>query len=306
MALVCLAPLAAQAAGAFSIEREGKDFLLISEGHVPVLRYVLGEVLAPGAAEDRRRSSYVHPLYALDGKTVLTDDFPADHPHHRGLSWMWQQVTFTDPATSAPVTKDLWTLKGLHQKFSGRYDAHAGNIEATLTVHNAWFDDASGARIMDEDVKFTVYRAISSRRAIDFELKLSAVGSSVTLATSHTGYSGLGIRFAPREGTDILSSDGTIAQDENLTPHSWADLSGRFAGKPDFDGVTILQSRKNPYFPDGWCLRRYGYLSPSFTNKAKGYTIQPGKPLTLNYRIYVHTGKADAGLMQTLLGQYNR
>ena len=37
------------------------------------------------------RSNYIHPLYALDGE-VLTEDFPEDHPHHRGIFWAWHQL----------------------------------------------------------------------------------------------------------------------------------------------------------------------------------------------------------------------
>ena len=32
------------------------------------------------------RANYIHPLYGLDGE-VLTEDFPRDHPHHRGVFW---------------------------------------------------------------------------------------------------------------------------------------------------------------------------------------------------------------------------
>ena len=30
-------------------------------------------------------------MYDLDGN-VLTEDFPKDHPHHRGIFWAWHQV----------------------------------------------------------------------------------------------------------------------------------------------------------------------------------------------------------------------
>lgn len=37
------------------------------------------------------RANYVHPLYGIDG-AELTEDFPADHLHHRGIFWAWHQV----------------------------------------------------------------------------------------------------------------------------------------------------------------------------------------------------------------------
>jgi len=41
------------------------------------------------------RAGYVHPLYSLNEK-VLTDDFPADHPFHRGIFWAWHQIVLKD------------------------------------------------------------------------------------------------------------------------------------------------------------------------------------------------------------------
>src|SRR5690606_5758022 len=38
-----------------------------------------------------KRANYIHPLYTLDGE-VLTEDFPADHLHHRGIFWAWHQL----------------------------------------------------------------------------------------------------------------------------------------------------------------------------------------------------------------------
>jgi hypothetical protein len=37
------------------------------------------------------RANYIHPLYTLDG-AILTEDFPADHLHHRGVFWAWHQL----------------------------------------------------------------------------------------------------------------------------------------------------------------------------------------------------------------------
>ena len=54
---------------------------LISESGDPVLFYRLEPTSFDGRYE---RSNYVHPLYGLDGE-VLTEDFPEDHRHHRGV-----------------------------------------------------------------------------------------------------------------------------------------------------------------------------------------------------------------------------
>jgi hypothetical protein len=47
------------------------------------------------------RANYIHPLYGLDGE-VLTEDFPADHLHHRGIFWAWHQVWLGDKRVGDP------------------------------------------------------------------------------------------------------------------------------------------------------------------------------------------------------------
>ena len=80
---LAIAPMAG-AASPFSFREIGTTGLELSESGKPIFVYNHGMMLAPGFPEAMRRSSYLHPVYAPDG-TVLTDDFNADHPHHRGI-----------------------------------------------------------------------------------------------------------------------------------------------------------------------------------------------------------------------------
>jgi len=48
--------------------------------------------LKPRSQEGQHlRNNYIHPLNDLDGN-ILTEDFPMDHPHHRGIFWAWHQI----------------------------------------------------------------------------------------------------------------------------------------------------------------------------------------------------------------------
>ena len=66
---------------------DGKSVEVL-EGARPVFVYNYGTMLKDGVPADRARCCYVHPAYAPNGVAV-TDDFPKDHYHHRGISWMW-------------------------------------------------------------------------------------------------------------------------------------------------------------------------------------------------------------------------
>jgi hypothetical protein len=64
------------------------------DGEKPVLVYNHGMITVekvPVKDARRTRSSYIHPLWGLQGE-ILTDDAPADHTHHRGIFWSWPHV----------------------------------------------------------------------------------------------------------------------------------------------------------------------------------------------------------------------
>jgi hypothetical protein len=64
----------------------------IAEGEKQVLFYQRQHKSMDGKY---MRANYIHPLYGLDGE-ILTEDFPADHPHYRGVFWAWHQVWLGD------------------------------------------------------------------------------------------------------------------------------------------------------------------------------------------------------------------
>ncbi|WP_372934433.1 DUF6807 family protein, partial [Mariniphaga sediminis] len=66
--------------------------LLFTEGGENILFYQKAPKNHEGEYERRH---YIHPLWGLDG-TILTEDFPDDHLHHRGIFWAWHQVWIGD------------------------------------------------------------------------------------------------------------------------------------------------------------------------------------------------------------------
>ena len=62
--------------------------ILIVDGPQKVLKY---QTETKSKAGEYERCNYIHPLWGMDGQ-VLTEDFPSDHMHHRGIFWAWHQV----------------------------------------------------------------------------------------------------------------------------------------------------------------------------------------------------------------------
>lgn len=265
---------------AFTIDDIQGASLRLSEGGAPVLVYNYGMRLKEGAPERYRRSSYIHPLYAPGG-TILTDDFPADHYHHRGLSWMWPRVII------GGRTYNLWeiTQGGIRQRFERWLAREAGSAQARIAIENGWYID--NRRVAKETVDIVAHPGGEDRRRLDLSLTFEALEEPIGIAGTldlKKGYGGLCLRFAPREDTVIRTDAGLEPKDTDLVPHPWAELEGTFAGHRAVARIDI--DRGNPGYPNGWCLRNYGFLGVNFPG-LELYTLAPGKPVTLKYRITV-------------------
>lgn len=275
------------AAGFSLYEEDGR--LLVREEGTPVLAYNFEPQLADGVPERYRRAGYIHPVWSPDG-TVLTDDFPEDHYHHRGISWMWPRVRVGD------AQYDLWHLQGVRQEFREWTTRKAGPSSATVAASVAWV--AEGTTIVDEQVRIRVHPASSGRRAIDVRLTLEATGRPVTLlgqSNQDKGYGGFSFRFAPRDTTVIVSPEGR-EEDSDHQRLAWADESGRFTGATGWKGAAIFQHPDHPGHPVQWTLRHYGFLGVAWPGN-DGHTLEPGSPVTLRYRMLLHEGTAeDAGV----------
>ena len=271
VALFIACALAAQTQ--FALRDNGAGLLELLDADKPALVYNYGMQLKEGVAERYRRCCYIHPLYAPDG-TVLTDDFPRDHYHHRGLSWMWPEVFWEDKQY------DMWVPKDLRARSIRRT---AGG--ATLEAENGWFLGEEQA--VKEIVRITVHPVKGMSREIDLLLSFEALDKPVMIrgiTPDKKGYGGLSFRFAPRTETVIRTEHEADTKDSDLKPYPWAEMEALFGGKRAGARVTIDPA--NPGFPNGWCLRHYGFLGVNYPGLT-GHTLEKGKPLVLKYRVTV-------------------
>src|SRR5262245_61197324 len=102
---------AAQEPTGFRFQAVSEQSLGLWENEKPVLIYNHGSIARPEMRGAVARACYVHPVYGLDGE-VLTDDFPKDHPYHRGMYWAWPHIKIGEKEY------ELWALSGeLRQVF---------------------------------------------------------------------------------------------------------------------------------------------------------------------------------------------
>lgn len=271
--------------GKFAWKRLDGGRLELSEGGKPVLVYNVDPQLKAGAPENRRRCCYIFPIYTPGGVSML-DDFPPDHWHHRGLFWAWPVVE------RAGKTYDLWMTMSVKDETASA-PVLSGGATGRLEAHNVWRID--GRDVVRERMELTAHPTSGTSRDLAVDLIWEAIDAPVTIKGSReTGksYGGFSARFAAREDT-VLRADGDVLEkDEDVTPHRWAELEGVYGGKKAV--LRITPGANDPGAPYQWCLRKYGFVGVSFpgrTETADGYTIEPGKPLHLTFRVQVSDAK---------------
>ena len=272
--------------------------LALFESDRPVFVYNHGVIQPPtGVAADRARSTYVHPLYGLDGE-VLTDDFPKDHYHHRGLFWAWPHVRIGNKHY------DLWMLKGIDQRFERWLARKAGRDGATLGVENGWF--VGDRKAVREEVWIYASPSDKDERFLDIELSWVPLGEPLTLEGAEgKSYGGLTLRFALRTNTVITTILGQGDKDLTMTRLPWADLSARFGGREQASGAAIFVSPDHPDFPPEWLTRHYGVLCLGWPG-VKPKTFQPGDTIRCRYRVWIHRGSPDTEQVKQLYHAYEQ
>jgi hypothetical protein len=296
--VLCLV-LPASAADGFRFTNVTDRSLALFEGERPVFVYNFGVMHRAGVPADRARSSYVHPLHGLDGE-VLTDDFPKDHYHHRGLFWAWPHIQIQGEHY------DLWMLHGISQRFQRwlSLEAGTGTNGATLGVENGWF--VGDRKVMREEVRIRATSASGDGRTLDFEFIWVPLDQAITLQGAEgKSYGGLTLRFAPRADTVITTPLGHGEKDLTITRLPWADLSGCFAGRERLSGAAIFVAPDHPDYPPEWLTRHYGVLCLGWPG-VNSRTFQPGETIRCRYRLWIHRGAPDVNRLKEEYKAYER
>ncbi|MHC4403408.1 MAG: DUF6807 family protein [Planctomycetota bacterium] len=287
---------------AFRLEEIDDKSLKLWEDDSPVLVYNFGTMTRADVPENdprRNRACYVHPVWGLNGET-LTDDFPRDHYHHHGVFWTWPHVKIEDQEY------DLWADRGIKQRFVDWLCRETGPIAGVIGVENGWF--AGDRKVMTERVWIRAYRQSGGSRSIDLELVWIPVGQAVTLwGAGGKSYGGLTMRFAPPSRKDpntvITVPSGPTTADLPDTPLAWADFTSKFGDCPTRSGAAVFISPSHPDYPPTWLTRHYGPLCVGWPG-IKPQTFEPGKPVRLDYRVWIHKTPVDTAEVQKAYDAY--
>jgi hypothetical protein len=290
----CVVTLSAY--GAVTLKDDGAGALTVLDDGKPVLVYNYATVQPPdGVAERYARESYIHPLFGLDGET-LTEDFPKDHYHHRGVFWSWPNCHVGNRKMND------WELVGIRPKFEEWLMKEESGHYVRVGVQNQWVFDEDPEPTVRERIYITVYPATGDSRAIDFTLQFQNISTkTVTFSGSpvdNKGYGGFTVRpDAAFKPFAFSGADGPVEEDVLRLDSPWASVDYAARENGGMSGFAIFQHPNNPGYPhDGWILRHYAFLGASWPC-VDVHTLKPGEHFELRYRLLVYRGTAaEAGV----------
>lgn len=273
---------------------ESSSQVTVLEADQPVLTYQRAPKSRDGKYE---RAGYVHPLFDLDGN-VLTEDFPADHPHHRGIFWAWHQLYVGDVRTGDPwVCKDF--LAEVRNVDIVECCPQRVAFQAAADWTSPLWVDEEGTKkpIVHELTTIRVHSVESGCRAIDFEISLTAAEQNVRIGGSEDvkGYGGFSPRIRLPEGLTFLTDWGLATpQKTAVDPSPWLNMTAAFGIDDRKSGVTILSHPSVPGFPQRWILRQQRSMqNPMFPGR-EPVAVPTDTPLVFRYRMILHGGETNA------------
>lgn len=269
-------------------------------GDRSVLAYNTGIVRCPDR-EHRAydRTGYLHPVWTPAG-AVITDDFPPDERHQRGLFLAWRRFEWGDRAG------DFWSIKS--QDASLRHESvesiASGPVFGEFVVRNRGVisEAKSGAEhhVLDERWRVRVYDIGETGHLFDLHIRHRAMTHD--LKVSKMNWGGLAYRGPVawfESPPDVLTSEGRDRRGGDGQPARWCRYGGTLAGRPV--SITIFDHSDNPRYPEQ--LLRIHPARPYFcfpVSRSGAFTIATGKPLELRYRVYVTDRICEAAELEAL------
>ena len=270
----------------YQITKEGA---LVTESGAKVLFYQRTTKAQQGK---HARANYIHPLYDLSGN-ILTEDFPEDHPHHRGIFWAWHFLEVDGKRMG-----DGWTTRD--RSWDVRQLKVKRNKDGSLTLHLDvqwksihWHEGKKP--IVNETTMIRVHPREGNLRKLDFDIRLVATQPKTRMggAENAKGYGGFSTRIKLPEDIQFTGQDGTVTpQRTPVIAGTWLDMSAKFDGKTP-SGVTVLCHPQSMGYPQPWILRKKKSMQNPVWPGQKPRVLSTQKPAILRYRLVLHEGKAS-------------
>lgn len=232
------------------------------------------------------RNNYIHPLMSLEGDT-LTEDFPSDHPHQRGLYWAWHQI-YVD----TNYVSDSWALKNFNSKLISIETVKTAD-SAVIIANLNWSSPIykNGKPYLAETTTITTHKLKNDIRTINFKIDLMALVPNVSIGGSDNekGYGGFSLRIKMPDNLKFTSEKGDIIpQNLQINAGKRMDFSAQFGKKVVVSGITIICNENNPNYPQPWILRAKKSMQNVVFPGKNRILLSQNKKLELKYSVLIH------------------
>jgi hypothetical protein len=256
------------------------------------------------------RSNYVHPLYDLEGD-IVTEDFPEDHPHQRGIFWAWHRVLLNGISVADP-----WSCRDIEWKepeeigewVKTQADAKSANMQVVRdwVVPNPNNKDES-LRVVRETVSLVVWQSEDNIRTIDFDLKFRALVEGVTIAGSDDvkGYGGFSPRIRLSEDVKFFGQTGEVTpQNTAVDGGNWMNVIRTLDSKKK--GVAIMVHPSHPGSELKWILRsKRSMQNPQWPGQ-QPTSLSTKIDTQLRYRLVLNSGELNQQQLEQLWDQFTQ
>lgn len=188
-----------------------------------------------------------------------------------------------------------------------------GGKQAVIATRNDWVGP-DGVKIC-EDERTLTFGGDAETRWIDFDTVVKAGSTPVTFGDTKEG--AFGLRVAGTMNVD-KKLGGKIVNAQGLTDDKawgkaaeWVDYHGPVQGETL--GVAILNHPSSFRYPSHWHVRTYGLFAANpfglrdFSgdkNIDGSHVIEPGKTMSLRYRVIFHKGTETDGKIADRFAEY--
>ncbi len=251
------------------------------------------------------RNNYIHPLWGVDG-AVLTEDFPDDHLHHRGIFWAWHQVWIDGKRVGDP-----WEIKNFEQNVSEVEFIRKKDGTGVLNTEVNWLSDQwkkHGRKIpyLRENTSITIHPKTGNYRQLDFEIRLLALEKNLSIGGSEDekGYSGFSVRMVLPDDVKFTGPNGDITPEvTSVKSDGFVNISGSMGKNGGKAGIVIADNPVNPGYPQPWILRAKNSMqNPAYPGN-KTIPVSPAQPLVLKYSLIVYSGNLGNRKIERILNQ---
>jgi hypothetical protein len=271
---------------------------LILDGGYPVIQF---QRSLNKQVPELARNNYFHPLFDLSGNMV-TEDFPEDHPHHRGIFWSWHQVI----ANGIPEC-DPWMLQNFRQTIDDVEYITFASGAGQISYRSVWHTVSDPAiELVAEQTMVTVSPVHNGIRRIDFKIGLQSLVPGLKIGGSNDdkGYGGFSVRMKTDSSTCFYSNNKAVIPERTAIE---AHRHMTVVNKKLNQGITIVSRTINKTAKTArWILRQQNIMQNCVWPGQTPILLPFDKPVWLEYSLLVHDENYKSRSLRKLIRQLEK